>query len=210
MAKSFHELQTRTQIVVFAALAVLTVGAAWQVLIGPMRAELATRRARLSTVDADVQRAQATAARLPALTRDIAALEQQLVATTAVLPDEKDAQDVLRQLHELASDSSLAIASFTPKPVADKPQYSEWPIELGLNGGYHDLGRFFDRVASLPLLISVSDLHVKASDRQTGAAAAGTGSVVASCTATTFVFRKDAPLPPAPGSAGASGVRGAR
>jgi type IV pilus assembly protein PilO len=193
MAKSFHELSTKTQIATFALLSALTAGAAWQVLIGPMRSELATKTARLANLQSDVARATATAARLPALQKDIANLDRQLVASTAVLPDEKDAQDVLRQLHELAGDSSLAIASFTPKTVADKPQYSEWPIEVGLNGGYHELGRFFDRVANLPLLISVSDLHLKAKEG-TGKDA---GSLVATCTATTFVFRKDATLAPA-------------
>lgn len=193
MARSFHEFSTKTQIVVFALLSALTAGAAWQVLIGPMRAELATRNARLSNVQSDVARASSTALRLPALKKDIVALEHQLVASTAILPDEKDAQDVLRQLHELASDSSLAIASFTPKAVADKPQYSEWPIELGLNGGYHDLGRFFERIANLPLLISVSDLHLKAKE----GSGKDAGSLTATCTATTFVFRKDASLAPA-------------
>ncbi len=193
MAKSFHELSTKTQIAVFALLSALTAGAAWQVLIGPMRADLATRRARLADAQSDVARASSTALRLPALRKDIADLEHQLVASTAVLPDEKDAQDVLRQLHELASDSSLSIASFTPKVVTDKPQYSEWPIELGLTGGYHDLGRFFERIANLPLLISVSDLHLKAKE----GSGKDAGSLVASCIATTFVFRKDATLAPA-------------
>jgi len=194
MAKSFHEFSTKTQIAVFALLSALTAGAAWQVLIGPMRAELATRRARLANVQSDVARASSTALRLPALRKDIADLEHQLVASTAVLPDEKDAQDVLRQLHELANDSSLAIASFTPKTVTDKPQYSEWPIELGISGGYHELGHFFDRIANLPLLISVSNLHLKAKEGQNK----DPGSLVASCTATTFVFRKDTTLAPAP------------
>jgi type IV pilus assembly protein PilO len=193
MAKSFHELSSRTQIAIFALLSLTTIGAAWQVLIGPERTELATRRARLSALQSDVARAAATAKRLPQLEQEIATLERSLVATTAVLPDEKDAQDVLRQLHALASESELSLTSFTPKAVTEKSQYSEWPIELGLDGGYHDLGRFFDRIASLPLLVSVSNLHLKA-HAQPG----GTGSLTASCTATTFVFRRDgapAPLP---------------
>jgi len=186
MAKSFHEFGTRTQIAIFVLLSLTTVGAAWQVLIGPARAELATRRARLSGMQSDVARASATAKRLPMLEREIAGLVSSLVATTAVLPDEKDAQDVLRQLHSLASESSLALSSFTPKAVTDKPQYSEWPIELGLDGSFHDLGRFFDRVANLSLLVSVSNLHLKAR-LQPGAP----GSLTASCTATTYVFRRD-------------------
>lgn len=186
MAKSFHEFSTRTQIAIFALLSLTTVGAAWQVLIGPARADLATHRARLAGMQSDVARASATAKRLPVLEREIAGLEASLVATTAVLPDEKDAQDVLRQLHSLASESSLELSSFTPKAVTDKPQYSEWPIELGIDGSYHDLGRFFDRVANLSLLVSVSNLHLRAR-QQPG----GLGSLTASCTATTYVFRKD-------------------
>lgn len=193
MAKSFHELSTRTQIAVFALLALTTVGAAWQVLIGPERAELATREARLAAVQADVARASATAKRLPALEREVSSLEHSLAATTAVLPDEKDAQDVLRQLHEMAAESSLSLASFTPKAVTEKPQYSEWPIELGLDGGYHDLGRFFDRIANLSLLVSVSNLHLKARVQPGGASS---GSMTASCTATTYVFRREGDIAP--------------
>jgi len=47
MAKSFHEFSPRTQIAIFALLSLTTVGAAWQVLIGPARAELATRHFNL-------------------------------------------------------------------------------------------------------------------------------------------------------------------
>ena len=193
MAKSFHQYSTRTQIAIFALLSLATVGAAWQVLIAPERAELSTRRARLSTLQSDVTRASATAKRLPALEAEIAKLESSLVASTAVLPDEKDAQEVLRQLHGLASESSLALSSFTPKAVSDKAQYSEWPIELGLDGDYHDLGRFFDRVARLSLLVSVSNLHVKAR-----AESGGSGSLTATCTATTYVFRREGVAPAAP------------
>ena len=198
MAKSFHEFSPRTQIAIFALLSLTTVGAAWQVLIGPARAELATRTTRLAGIQSDVARASVTAKRLPAIEREIAVLESSLAATTAVLPDEKDAQDVLRQLHSLAAESSLALSSFTPKAVTDKPQYSEWPIELGIDGSYHDLGRFFDRVADLPLLVSVSNLHLRA--RQTPG---GSNSLTASCTATTYVFRREgdhglnAAVPPA-------------
>src|SRR5205823_2234993 len=149
------------QIIVFALLCALTAFGSWQVLIGPEREELATASAKLTGLQAEVSRAKATAGRLPQFTKEIAALELSLTQTTAILPDEKDPQDVLRNLHELASESSLELSSFTPKPIATKTQYVEWPIELGLEGGYHDLGRFFDRIAAMSRLMSVSNLHIK-------------------------------------------------
>ena len=195
MAKSFHTLPQRSQFLIFVLLSAVTAFAAWQVLIGPERAELATRSSRLVELQGDVARAKATASRLPIVQREVADLEASLKATTSILPDEKDPQDVLRNLHELASESAISLANFTPKAIATKTQYDEWPIEIGLEGGFHDLGRFFDRVANMPRLMSISELHIK-----TRVKPDGRGSVTATCVATTFVFKKEmAPPVAAPG-----------
>lgn len=186
MAKSFSELSPRAQLVVLVLLSVFTLAGAWRVLLSPMREDLGSRRQQLTTVEQQVASAQAVAARLPAAQREVATLEQALLETTAVIPDEKDPQDVLRHLHELASQSLLDISKFTPKPVVAKEQYSEWPIELSFEGGYHDLGVFFDKIAQMSRLMSVSDLNIKTRQRPTAR-----GSVIATCVATTFVFRKD-------------------
>lgn len=146
---------------------------------------------RAKAVEADVLKAQGVAARLPAAEREVRALEAQLRETEAVLPEEKDPQDVLRNLHELASESLLDIASFKPQAAIPRAQYTEWPIELGVEGGYHDLGVFFDRIASMSRLMSVSDLQIKTRTKPNGR-----GTVVATCVATTFVFEKTMPTPP--------------
>ena len=186
MAKSFHELSSKAQLAVFIMLCLFTLGGGWQVLIGPQRADLAARQAKLTTLETELTRARSVAARLPQAQREVKVLAAALDATQAVIPDEKDPQDVLRNLHELASDSLLDIATFKPKPVATKAQYTEWPIELGIEGSYHDLGRFFDRIASMPRLMSVADLDIKTKTKTTGR-----GTIAVSCVATTFVFKKD-------------------
>ena len=194
MAKSFQQLSPRSQIIIFAVLCVLALAGAWQVLLGPESAELDARRAQLETLKAEVARVEAIAGKLPVVEREVRTLEIALRETTAVIPDEKDPQDVLRHLHEMASESALDIASFTPKPIVTKTQYSEWPIQLGFEGSYHDLARFFDRVATMSRLMSVSDLSVKTKLRPNGR-----GTVSATCVATTFVFKKDAaPVEAAP------------
>lgn len=192
MAKSFHDFSPRAQLTIFVVLAALAVVGAWQVLIGPASAELETRRAHLAKLEGEIVRVQAIADKLPALQKEVRTLEVALRETTAAIPEEKDPQDVLRNLHEMASDSFLDIANFTPKPIVAKAQYSEWPIQIGFEGSYHDLGRFFDRLASMSRLISVSELDIKTKSKPTGR-----GSVTATCIATTFVFRKDGEAAPA-------------
>ena len=91
-------------------------------------ASIDAARVRLATLDGDVKKAQFVAMKLPAAQREVRALEASLRETQAVIPEEKDPQDVLRNLHEMASDSLLDIASFKPKPIVAKAQYTEWPI----------------------------------------------------------------------------------
>jgi len=204
MAKSFTNLTPRTQLIIFGLLCLLAAAGAWQVSIGPSSAELDTRRAHLASLETEIIRVQAITDKLPQLQREVKALEVSLRETTAAIPEEKDPQDVLRSLYGVASDSSLDIASFKPNAIVDKAQYSEWPIALTFEGGFHDLGRFFDRLAGMARLISVSDLDIKTKTKPNGR-----GSVTVTCVATTFVFRQDlAGTPVAPGTPGAAGATG--
>lgn len=186
MAKSFHELSSRTQMIIFGALCVVALAGAWQVSIGPDSAELETRRAKLAKLEGEIVRVQAIAEKLPEMQREVKALTVALRETTAALPEEKDPQDVLRSLHDIASESSLDISSFKPSPIVAKAQYSEWPIQLGFEGNYHDLGRFFDRLAAMARLVSIGDLDIKTKVKQDGR-----GTITVTCLATTFVFRQE-------------------
>jgi type IV pilus assembly protein PilO len=200
MAKSFNDLSARTQLIIFSILCLAAVGGAWQVSIGPSSTELEERQAKLAKLESEIVRVQAIADKLPELQREVKALNVALRETTAALPEEKDPQDVLRNLHDIAAESSLDIASFRPNTIVAKSQYSEWPIQLGFEGSYHDLGRFFDRLAAMERLISVTDLSVKTKTK-----AEGRGTVVVTCIATTFVFRQEgASTLPAAGAATAT------
>jgi type IV pilus assembly protein PilO len=197
MAKSFHELSQRAQMIVFGLMCVVAVAGAWQVSIGPGSAELETRRAHLAKLETEIVRVQAIADKLPELQREVRSLQVALRETTASIPEEKDPSEVLASLLEVASESSLDLAAWKPNNIVEKAQYSEWPIQLTFEGGYHDLGRFFDRLAAMSRLISVSDLNIKTKTKPNGR-----GSVLATCVATTFVFRQEVAMAqPTPTSA---------
>ena len=198
MSRRFSDSSLRAQLFAFSCVCALIVAGAWQVLLGPARADLAGRRSTIVSLRVEISRAELTARKLPALERDLHALEGALQRSAAILPDERDAQDVLRNLHELASDSALEVNTFAPKPIVTRAHYSEWPIQVGLAGGYHDLGRFFGRIAAMPQLMSVSDLQIKVNPKPTDRHV-----IIATCVATTFVFKKDDALGAATPVAGA-------
>jgi type IV pilus assembly protein PilO len=88
----------------------------------------------------------------------------------------------------MATQSNLKISGFTPAAVTRRELHAEWPIGLKLEGNYHDLGSFLERVSKFPRIINVGAMHIAARDGQTASS-----TVTAECTAMTFVLVKDAP-----------------
>ena len=171
------------QLGAFAMLSLTFAGVFWNWYAKPKQEDIDRRQAQLAMIRADIDRGLTTARRLPEFRRQVAELEAQLDRLRPVLPDEKDVGDLLRRIQGMATQSNLTILGFTPQAVATRQMYAEWPIGLQLNGTYHNLGSFLERVSRFPRIINVTSIHIKAKDSQTTS-----DTVSADCTATTFVL----------------------
>jgi type IV pilus assembly protein PilO len=187
------------QVVVFAIIGVLLYGVFWYFFYSPMQVERDSKTTQKRNLQAEVDNAKTTAARLPEFRREVERKEATLQALSRILPSQKEVDDLLRKVQQLAAESSLDVLRF--KPEATKPQnfYAEWPISLELDGSYHNLAYFFDRLSRLSRIVNVSNLEVEAKREPSIAS-----TILAKCTATTFVFIEAAPpAPAAPGRPGA-------
>lgn len=183
MARSFDRLPWYGQIGLFVVIALGGAAAFWNFYAQPAQAQLAERRATLEALRADIVRGQRTARDLPAFREEVAQLEGQLDRLRTVLPEEQDVADLLRRVQGMATESRLAIRGFTPRAVTRQQLHAEWPIGLELEGTYHDLGAFLERISKFPRIINVGTLKIEARDNQSASA-----TIRAECTATTFVL----------------------
>lgn len=198
MAISLSNLPWYGQIGAFVAVCGAAVWGYHNFYANAAMAEVEGQRSRLATMRADIDRGVTTARQLPQFRAQVTELERKLDELKAILPDQKDAQDILRRVHNLAVQSNLAIRSFTPKASTKKQLHEEWPIEMQVEGTYHDLGFFFDRIARFPRIINVGDVQIRARDAQTAGA-----TITARYTATTFVLLDAAATPGRAGGPGA-------
>jgi type IV pilus assembly protein PilO len=180
---SLTKLPWYGQLGAFVVLAAGGVAAFYQYYERPLRADMENRRAQLALLRADSIRGEATAKRLPAFKAQVAELQGRLEGLKSVLPDEKDAGDLLRRLETVAAQSHLTIKGFKPAPTVMKQLHAEWPITLELDGTYHNLAIFFDRVAKFTRIVNISGLEVKGRDKPDP-----NSTITASCVATTFVL----------------------
>ncbi|MEP7304697.1 MAG: type 4a pilus biogenesis protein PilO [Acidobacteriota bacterium] len=205
MDLSLTKLPWYAQIGAFVVLALAGVGAFYYYYEAPMREDIAARQTQLMALRADIAKGYATAKRLSTFRSEVAALESRLDTLNAVLPSEKDAADLLRRLQTVAVQSNLTIKGFKPSPPINKPLHAEWPIALELDGTYHNLATFFDRVGKFTRIINISALDVKAKDKPEPGS-----TITASCIATTFVLANKKVGPAAaPAKAGSPAGRGA-
>jgi type IV pilus assembly protein PilO len=183
MELALNKLPWKVQVGVFLAVAVAALGGFYWYYVQGAQETIATQQKKLDGMLAEAAKANATARQLKGFQSQVAELSARLDNLRAVLPEEKDVGDLLRRLQTLATQSNLTIRGFKPAPIVQKQTHAEWPIQLELDGTYHNLGLFFDRVSKFPRIINVATVRIKAKEKpQPGS------TITASCMATTYVL----------------------
>jgi type IV pilus assembly protein PilO len=189
-----NKLTWKAQVGLFLVVAVAAAGGFYWYYVQDVQVSLATEQARLDAMKVEINKGLATARQLPEFQRQVGELQARLNFLRAVLPEEKDVSDLLRRLQTIATESNLQIKGFKPAAIVTKQTHAEWPITLELDGTYHNLGLFFDRVSKFPRIINVSGVTIKGKDKpQPGS------TISAACVATTYVLI-EGPAKPAAGA----------
>lgn len=109
-------------------------------------------------------------------------LEARLRKALAQLPDSKEIPDLIRQISDIGVRSELDITLLRPQPEQLREYYDEVPVTLKMLGAYHSLGQFFDKLARLPRIISVSQIKLDGRTQE------NVTRIEAECLATTYRF----------------------
>ncbi len=159
----------------------------------PMKEEIESKASQLAELQRKIQEGLTFQADLPRLQEDVRNLELELDKSLRILPARRNTPDLLRKIRSLAEQGDFDLKRFTPGALSDKDFYSEWPIAVGVEGGYHSLALFFDKISNFSRIINVENLEISAFS-----AAKNPHTINATFTAKTFVYKETPPPPPAP------------
>jgi type IV pilus assembly protein PilO len=184
-------------------LAAAIVGAAYYYMyFNPVYQSNQELQTKIAEKKADNDRLKEFEPKLAEVGRTMAILQQQLEIQKKIVPDDKDADQFIKLLHDTASTSGIEIRRYTSMPVGNHEFYSEVPFAIDIDGPYYSVLNFFQRVAELERIVNIGNLQMTNTKTTSAAKVKGTypyapgESVVASCTATTFFSHE--PVPPAP------------
>jgi type IV pilus assembly protein PilO len=181
------------QLGVAAGLAAVVLGAFYYLYWTDADAKEKAKISQLQTLEDDIRRLEAVAAKLGEFQAKVTQLEAELERLKQLLPPQKETPDLMRKVEYLARESNLIVRRFQPGQTVSKDFYQEWPINIDVEGNYHNLALFFDRVGRLPRLVNAGNIKVRSQTKQTT-----TNTIASSCVATTYVYVEKPPEPPKP------------
>ncbi|MBN2241168.1 MAG: type 4a pilus biogenesis protein PilO [Acidobacteria bacterium] len=148
-------------------------------------------KVEIANLETSVAKMTAVESQLKEFEQELARLERYLADLRSMLPAQKETPTILRSVQNMAVSSNLKILKFSPKPVITRDFYSDWPIDIEVQGNYNGLGNFFEKIGRATRIIDVGTISVQNIEGSTDPKL----TLKATCTATTFVYRENQPDP---------------
>ena len=108
--------------------------------------------------------------------------QAELNIVTKALPEKKEIPSLVSSISQSGLDAGLDFLLFQPKPEITKGFYAEIPVAIKVEGKYHNLAVFFDKVSRLPRIVNIEDIKIAPSGKKEG------NKLQTSCTAVTYRF----------------------
>lgn len=173
----------------------IIVGVAYVALLQPQIAVVDQLRPELAALQREVAQNRTILADLMKFRREVAELEARLNTLKDRLPSEREMPTLYRTLSDAAAASGLGMSLFQPRPVTTHEVYTEIPISVTGEAGYHQVGEFLEKVARFPRVVTVSEMKMTTGPRARIA-------VKADLILATYMYRPiGAPPPPKPAGA---------
>ena len=148
--------------------------------------DIARKTDELKGLQDEISKGRAAERKLSQFREEVKRLELELAKLLQILPSARNTEDLIKRIETLTRQGDFSLKKFTPGEPIGKDFYSEYPIEISLDGTYHNLALFFDRMSRFSRIINVEDMKVG------GLETAGAGkSISASFTAKTCIYTGD-------------------
>ena len=145
-------------------------------------------RAQELDLERRLSEVRSVAANLQDFEEEIGRLELKLSGVLRQLPDKKELEVLLTDISNLGKQSGIEIKSFKRKDEIDHGFYAEVPIDIELEGEYHDVAHFFDMLGRLPRIVNMGSIKAKVANENLEAT-----RLKVDGTATTYRFVGKAP-----------------
>lgn len=175
------------QFAVFLVIGAVVMGIFYYVHYSPNQDTIKILETQIEDLDIEIRKAEREEKKLKQIQEELEAKRAVLEKLKAILPEKSEISQILKNIQSIIQNVKLEIVNFAPRGEQRREVYIEKPINISVEGNYHNLGIFFDQLSKIKKIFTVDNLNIRPFTRMSR-----DFTIQASFTAITYLYRETA------------------
>lgn len=156
----FSKLPRSQRLVLAGIMYLLIVVLVYMSFVSPTLGDIEAAEAKRTELTTKRDQVRARAENRAAFEAQLEELAATLKQALQELPNDREIPALLSEIDGHARKSGLDVRRFQPLDEVVREYYADVPVQLVMEGGYHEIGIFFDKVRKMSRIVSVQNIEM--------------------------------------------------
>ena len=167
MLDKIKNLQWHFQLLLLVGIASLLYTSVWYFFTSVTREQVRVKNEEVAVLQAKNEAARVATQRINEFRALYASKSVEYEELKVLLPEQREITNVLQGLQDNARDSKMIVMRFSPRDDSQQDVIMAKPVEIEVDSNFANLRAFYDKMAQLPRIVSISDFKINQLDKQT-------------------------------------------
>ena len=154
------------QLIILVGIASLLYLTVWYFVTSETRVEIQNLNDQVAQLTAKNEAAKVATQRINEFRSLYASKSMEYDELKVLLPEEREITNVLQGLQDTAGESRLIVSRFSPREDVLQDSMMAKPVEIEVDSNFNNLRAFFDKMAKLQRIVSITDFKLNQLDKQ--------------------------------------------
>lgn len=169
MIEKIKNLKWYYQLLMLVLVGGLMYSSVWYFVTSTTRQETDDLNTQVATLTAKNHAAEIAVEHINEFRALYAAKAQEYEELKVLLPEQREITNVLQGLQDTAKNSKMVVMRFSPRDDQQQESLTAKPVEVEVDSNFTNLRSFFESMAKLPRIVSVTDFKLNQLDKQSAA-----------------------------------------
>lgn len=204
MIEKLKNMKWHFQLIMLVVVAGLLYASVWYFVTSITREETAQLSEQVTQLTAKNEAARIATQRINEFRALYASKSAEYDELKVLLPEQREITNVLQGLQDNARDSRMPVIRFSPRDDTERDSIMAKPVEVEVDSNFTNVRAFFEKMAKLPRIVSITDFKINQLEKQTGEKTIHAQFLLTAYYADPEVLNKPAPVPAKPGQPAAA------
>lgn len=167
MLEKIKNLKWHVQLIVLVSIAAVVYMSVWYFVTSETRAETTALTDQVSQLQAKNEAAKVATQRINEFRALYTSKSEEYEELKVLLPEQREITNVLQGLQDTANGSRMVVMRFAPRDDVQQESIMSKPVEIEVDSNFQNLQAFFQSMAKLPRIVSITDFKINQLDKQT-------------------------------------------